>query len=77
MTGYCPRCYKQISIEPEVAGKIACGLLGLGAGAQTKNPVAALVCLALGVLIGHAVDTYVAPRCPLCGTVLRLLAARI
>ncbi len=77
MTGYCLRCQKHISIDPEVAGKIACGVLGLGAGAQTKNPLAALVCLALGVLVGHVIDAYVTARCPLCGAALRILAGGI
>lgn len=69
--GYCFSCRRYVRPEPGAIGKIGGGTIGLSAGAQTNNLLAALFSFGLGVWIGHMIDKYVAPVCPLCGALLR------
>ena len=74
---HCARCNKAFH-ETQVVkvndGKALGALVGLAIGASTKNPWAALGFAVLGALAGHVVDEEVAPQCPECAAVLKIVA---
>lgn len=76
MKGHCPNCSKIVEGVHPIEGKLASATLaGLLGGGATKSVGGAIVGAALGLAIGHFIDTEVAPRCPLCATVLRVAIA--
>ncbi len=76
MKAHCPNCSKIVEGVHPVGGKLAsAALVGLLGGGATKSVGGAIVGAALGLAIGHLIDTEVAPRCPLCATLLRVAIA--
>ena len=74
---HCLRCNKGFR-ETEVVkpndGKALGALVGLAIGASTKNPWAALGFAVLGAMTGQVVDEEVAPQCPACADLLKVIA---
>lgn len=58
-------------------GKATGCMLGLTAGAASKNVWATLGMALVGVLVGHLIDELVTPKCPWCGEVLQVIASEI
>ena len=72
-TYICPNCHGRYNIGAQVLGKLGGVLIGGAAGGVSRNPWAVLGGVAIGTLIGHAIDEAVLPSCPECGTFLELL----
>lgn len=72
-TYMCPSGHGPYNIGAQVLGKIGGALIGGGVGGAARNPWAVLAGVALGVLIGHALDKRYLPNCPECGLVLQAI----
>ena len=75
--GYCPQCQRLSPIAKFIAGKIVGSLAGATAGAgATRNPFGSLLTCLGGFVAGALVDDFmeknVAPRCPICRSVLEV-----
>jgi F0F1-type ATP synthase assembly protein I len=76
MQGRCCCCNSTHTLGDAVGGKIACSTLGAILGkAAIANPLGAIACALLGLMVGHFIDRAVVPRCPACGAVLEIIAA--
>ena len=78
MKAHCSCCNTARTVGDEVAGKVACTALGAIVGkAAIAHPLGAIACGLLGLALGEFIDREVVPRCPVCGTGLRILAAAL
>jgi hypothetical protein len=69
----CPFCLTSLTVGEQVGGKISCALGGALLGGQAmKNPIAIVVCGAIGLVIGHYIDTEATAACPQCGQLLKI-----
>lgn len=76
MKGHCPNCSKIVEGVHPIGGKLASAVLvGLLGGGATRSVSGAIVGAALGLVVGHVIDKEIAPRCPLCATLLRVALA--
>lgn len=81
-SGYCPHCRKTHTTPASVAGKL---LFTVGGGLVTgassdsigKTVASSLAGLALGAVVDAAMDEFVTPNCPSCGTALRVAASTL
>jgi hypothetical protein len=69
----CPFCLTNLTVGDQIGGKISGALGGALLGSQAmKNPFAILVFAAMGLAIGHYIDTEVTAACPQCGQLLKI-----
>jgi hypothetical protein len=69
----CPFCLTNLTVGDQIGGKISCALGGALLGSQAmKSPIAMLAFAAMGLAIGHYIDTEVTAACPQCGQLLKI-----
>ncbi len=80
-TVQCPLCTTNFTVDEQIGGKLSFALGGVLLGAQAmKSPFAILLFGAIGLVVGHYIDTEVrqlTANCPQCGQLLTIAAAVI
>lgn len=69
----CPSGHGPYNIGAQVLGKLGGALIGGTVGGAARNPLAALLGVAIGTLVGHALDESVLHKCPECGAILQII----
>ena len=69
----CSRTFREDAVLKSHDGKALGALVGLALGSATKNPWGALGLAVVGAMAGHIVDEELAPQCPECAEVLKLV----
>ena len=70
----CPNCgVLERTVAQQIGGKITFGLAAAALGTKAvKDPAVAVLCMVVGVVVGHYIDQEVSKRCPQCGAILRI-----
>jgi hypothetical protein len=75
MSAICPNCgVIERTVAQQIGGKIAFGLAATALGTRAvKTPLITVVCVVVGLMVGHFIDQEVSKRCPQCGAILQII----